>query len=128
MTSHEKTQLLALFDNVGKWCQGCEALDPSGSAVRYDDETAAAWDIVGGMCHLFGWRRARELFGQLHRHISGRQRTHCDPNEDITAMAALFDFNDAFDTTYEKVVATLEGLPVWRGRPSSVGRNLMCET
>ncbi|UCC31169.1 MAG: hypothetical protein JSU86_02615 [Phycisphaerales bacterium] len=128
MTSDEKTQLLALFDNEGKWCQGCEALDSSGNAVRYDDETAVAWDIVGGVCHLFGWRRARELFGQLHRHISGRQRTHCDPNEDISAMAALFDFNDAFETTYEKVVATLEGLPVWRGRSSSVEKNPMCET
>ena len=32
-------------------------------------------------------------------------------------MTALLDFNDASETSYEKVVATVEGLPVWQGRP-----------
>jgi hypothetical protein len=125
---HEKEQLLDLFADEGKWCQHCEARDPNGDPVRYDDETAVAWDIAGGICHLFGWRRARELFGQLHRHIGGPQRLPYDRDEHISAMAALFDFNDAFDTTYEKVVGTLRDLQVWRGRPSFVGRDPMCET
>ena len=121
MTADEKGQMLDLLADEGKWCQHCEARDQDGSPVRYDDQRAVAWDIVGGMCHLFGWRRARELFGQLHRHIRGPQRTPYDRKEDIAAMAGLFDFNDASDMTHDKIVATLQGLPVWRGRPSFVG-------
>jgi hypothetical protein len=128
MMEHEKEQLLGLFASEAKWCQHCEARDPDGNPVRYDDKTAVAWDIAGGICHLFGWRRARELFRQLHRHIDGPQRPHCDRDEHIAAMAALFDFNDALDTTYAKVVRTLQDVRVWHGRPSFVGRNPMCET
>ncbi len=128
MMPHEKTQLLALLDTERSWCQGCEAQDPCGDPVRYDDENAVAWDIVGGTCRLFGWRRACELFGQLHRHISGRRKSLYSENEDIAAMVALFDFNDAINTTYEKVVAALQSMPVWRGRPALAGRDAMCET
>lgn len=119
MMADEKDQLLDLFANETQWCQHCEAQDQNGDPVHYDDEAAVAWDIVGGMCHLFGWRRARELVRQLHRHIGGRQGLGWSQDADIAAMSGLFDFNDASDTTYEKVVAALQDLPVWRGRLSS---------
>lgn len=125
MMPEEKTQLLALFDSESKWCQGSEALDVDGEPVRYNDESAVAWDLVGGMCHLFGWHRARTLFAQLIRHIVGRQRPQFDRDEQIAAMSALFDFNDAIDTTYAKIVATLQGVPVWHGRPSLVDADPM---
>ena len=37
----------------------------------------------------------------------------------MAAMADVLDFNDASDTTYEKVVTTIQDLPVWRGRAAS---------
>ena len=113
MMLDEKERLLALFDDESRWCQNSEARNESGEAISYTDETAVAWDIVGGMCHLFGWRRACQLFGQMHRHIGGPQRILHGQSEDMVAMAALLDFNDAHDTTYEKVVAMIRGMPVW---------------
>ncbi|MCH7527071.1 MAG: hypothetical protein IID39_06520 [Planctomycetes bacterium] len=114
----EKKRLLALFDDESKWCQDSEACDHSGQPVSYDDETAVSWDLVGGLCHLFGWERASELFGQLHRHVVGWQKNRNGPVEEGRAMAALLDFNDAVDTTYESIVAMLEGIPAWRDRAS----------
>ncbi len=35
-------------------------------------------------------------------------------------MAALFDFNDDDDTTYEMMIGRLRELPVWRGGRSSI--------
>ena len=128
MMSNEKTQLLSLFSEEGRWCQGAEAVDRDGNPVRLSDETAVAWDIVGGVCHLFGWQRARKLFVQLQRHICGRQKTHYNRDEEMAAMAALLDFNDASETSYEKVVATFEELPVWQGRPSLVGLDTRLDT
>jgi hypothetical protein len=116
---HEKQQLLSLFDSEAKWCQGSEALDPQGNPVRYNDGAAVAWDLVGGMCHLFGWSRARELFGQLNRHIAGRQRPSPNRDDEIVAMAALFDFNDRGNTTFQRIVTVLEGMPVWHGRSNT---------
>ena len=116
MMPDEKDRLLALFDNQNKWCQLHEARDGQGNQVPYSDEAAVAWDVVGGMCRLFGWRRACQLFGQLSRHISGTQKTRFGQDEDMIAMAALFDFNDAADTTYEKVMSMLTDMPIWRGK------------
>ena len=127
MMLHEKTALLALFDGEGKWCQGYEALDPDGSPVRYDDDTAVSWDIVGGMCHLFGWRRACELFGQLHRHITGERASHYSRNDVMVAMAALLDLNDAVDTSYERVMETLRSMPIWHGHSMPTKGDAMCE-
>ena len=119
MMPDEKEQVLALFNEKNKWCQLCEARDGHGNPVPYNDETAVAWDIVGGMCRLFGWRRACQLFGQMSRHIGGAQRTRFGQDEEMIAMAALFDFNDATDTTYEKVMAMLQDMPIWRGKSAS---------
>ena len=116
MKPDEKRDLLALFDAEAKWCQGSEARDIHGQPVRYDDATAVAWDLVGGMCRLFGWRRATQLFGQLERCIGEQTPVAFGRDEDIAAMAALFDFNDASDTTYDKIVQALESMPVARGR------------
>ena len=126
MMPDEKERLLTLFDDASKWCQNCEARDGSGNPVSYTDETAVAWDIVGGMCRLFGWRRACQLFGQMHRHIGGPQRILYGQSEDMVAMAALFDFNDAGDTTFDKVVVMIRDMPVW-GRTLSAEKPTSCE-
>ncbi len=119
MTQDEKNKLLDLLGNEGKWCRETDARDEQGDPVHYDDEKAAAWDVVGGMCRLFGWSRACELFGQVARHFTGSQppRTLQDP--EMGAMAVLQDFNDDQNTTYTSVMAQLQGLPVSQGRPSS---------
>jgi hypothetical protein len=118
MTPDEKEKLLTLFAQENRWCRGCEARDGVGDPVCYDDKAAVAWDLVGGICHLFGWTRGRELFGQIHRHIGGRPGPRRGQDEAMAAMAALFDFNDSLDTTYDKVMATLQEMPVWRGKLS----------
>ncbi|MGD2108661.1 MAG: hypothetical protein PVI86_04650 [Phycisphaerae bacterium] len=108
--------MLALFDDEQRWCTGCEARDGEGEPVTYNDEAAASWDIVGGLCHLFGWRRACQLFEQVHRHIVGPSAVRFRQNSDMLAMGALCDYNDASTTTYETLLSTLEAMPVWRGR------------
>lgn len=121
MISDEKTRLLDLFATESRWCQHSEARDGSGEPVRYDDEAAVAWDLVGALCRLFGWQRACSLFGHVDRHVSGQRRAPNSRNEQIAAMAALLDFNDAADTTYDTVMGALRSLPVWRGRSSAAG-------
>jgi len=128
MMSNEKTQLLSLFSEESRWCKGSEAVDRHGNPVCLSDDAAVAWDIVGGVCHLFGWQRARKLFVQLQRHIFGRQKPHYNRDQEMAAMAALLDFNDASETSYEQVVATFERLPVWQGRPSVVGADTSPDT
>ena len=120
MRQDEKDRLLGLFDDQRRWCREVDARDDQGNAVHYDDPAAVAWDIVGGMCHLFGWRRACELFAQMTRHVVGSppgSRWSTDPQ--MLAMAALQDFNDRPDTTFELVVAKLREAPVWSRKPSS---------
>jgi hypothetical protein len=116
MMQEEKDNLLALFSGEGRWCREVEAQDDKGEAVRFDDETAVAWDLVGGMCYLFGWKRASKLFGPLSRYVAGRRLALSYENNDIHAMTALVNFNDAQDTTFEMIVAKLQELPVWHGR------------
>ncbi len=123
MMPEEKEQLLQLFDDVKCWSQGAEARDDSGEPVSYSDKTAVAWDIVGGLCHLFGWRRACQLFEQLHRHMAGLSVMDAGRESDVAALSALLDFNDAADTTHERVMAMLREMPVWRGRPAAEGEN-----
>ena len=125
MIEDEKDRLLDLFADEQRWCQHAEAMNQEQDPVRYDDESAAAWDLVGGLCYLFGWPRARQLFGELEGHIVGRPGTASDLDADIAAMTALVEFNDARDTTYDKVMATLRELEVRPGRSSSDDRNSM---
>lgn len=115
MTQNEREQLLNLFVDKQRWSQGSEARTESGDPVSFDDDSASAWDLVGGLCKLFGWKRANQLFDQLHRHIIGQ--TFDSPNQasDSSAMSALIDYNDASDTTYEKMMATLRDIPAWGG-------------
>lgn len=118
MMQHEKDELLALFESSGKWCQRVEARDRRGNPVHYGDATATAWDIVGGMCFLFGWDRAFSLFLQVSRHFTGSQRSRTTRNREIAAMVSLQDFNDRHDTTYEEVIDKMRGMPVYCPRPS----------
>jgi hypothetical protein len=126
MMQEEKDKLIALFENEHRWCSSADAQDEGGQAVHFDDKTAVSWDLVGGLCHLFGWKRACKLFGPLSRHFSGKQRTtglrHFSTNEnnEILAMTALLDFNDHPDTSYELIVSKLQELPVWHGRTAPI--------
>ena len=121
MMQEEKDKLIALFDNRHRWCQGFDASDGKGNSVHYNDEQAVSWDLVGGLCHLFGWKRASELFEPMSRHVSGR-RYNDSPmhSKEIAAMTALFDFNDDEETTHERIVSSLRELPVWHGRRAAI--------
>jgi len=110
----EKHNLLSLFADKQRWCQEAEARDEAGEAVRYDDPSAVAWDITGGICLLFGWRRALELFSQLDRHLHNVKRDHCwGANPAIASMVAIQNHNDESGTTYEMIIEWLETMPVW---------------
>lgn len=117
MIQDEKDKLIALFGDERRWCRGHDAADAEGHAVHYDDEQAVSWDLVGGLCHLFGWKRACTLFEPISRHLSGRRPLKWSiKNLQITAMTSLLNFNDDADTTHELVMARLRDLPVWHGR------------
>lgn len=118
MMQHEKDELLALFENESKWCRNVEARDRRGNPVHYSDAAAAAWDLVGGMCCLFGWDRAMSLFVQVGRHITGAQRCRTRRDREIAAMVSLQDFNDRPDTTYDGIMERLRTMPVYCPRPS----------
>jgi hypothetical protein len=122
MTRNEKDNLLTLFEKESRWCQHVEARDERGRPVHYRDKKAVAWDVVGGMCFLFGWERACALFKEVERHVSGLQRypTYGDP--EMAAMASLHDFNDKRNTTHNLIMAKLRGVPVHhRGRSPLAG-------
>lgn len=118
MIQDEKDRLIAFFDVESNWCRGMDAVDADGNAVHYDDDAAVSWDIVGGLCHLFGWKRACKLFEPMSRHFAKRRHlaTAFQPNTEMVAMSALFDFNDDDGTTHELFMDRLRGLPVWHGR------------
>ena len=121
MIQEEKDKLIAFFEHEGRWCQGVDATDDSGHAVHYDDEQAVSWDLVGGLCHLFGWKRACELFEPVSRHVAGRRHLNSPSrNSEMAAMSELFDFNDRRETTHQLVMDRLRGLPVWHGRRASI--------
>ena len=101
---------------------GVEARDGQGAPVRYDDESASAWDVTGGMCFLFGWQRACELFPQLEQHVTGRPRNRrFVQSPAIDSMRVLQDFNDSGDTTYDVFVGHLQSMPVWRTNREPTG-------
>ena len=120
MMQHEKDRLLALFENESRWCQCVEARDERGDPVRYNDATATAWDVAGGMCFLFGWERACKLFLQVDRDITGLKQRNGLRNREIAAMTSLQDFNDKDDTTYDLVMARLRDLRVYYRKPASL--------
>ncbi len=119
MLQDEKDKLLTLFETEVQWCREVDARDAEGSPVHYDDTTAVSWDLVGGICHLFGWHRACDLFGQVARHLLGPQKPHFNRDAQMAAMAALQDFNDKPETTYDMFMDALKGLPVWQGKPAA---------
>jgi hypothetical protein len=117
MMPSEKEELLALFDREQRWCQDAEACDLEGNAVQFDDAAAVAWDITGALCRLFGWERARVLFGQLERHINGKRRPHWyNQSPEIESMLALQDYNDRADTSFDRMLGQLGTMPVWHGK------------
>ncbi len=113
MMQEEKDRLLALFSERSAWCQDCEARNRRGEPVRYDDGTAAAWDLVGGMCRLFGWERARSMFLHVAHHMAGWRRERFVRDPESLAMTALLNYNDQPGTTYDHIVGGLRSLPVW---------------
>ena len=118
MMQAEKDKLLTLVDSERRWCQDAEARDADGNPVRYDDDTAVAWDITGALCHLFGWQRACALFVQFNRHVNGKSKTERWPMGDarIKSMAALQDFNDLASTTFGELRGRIETMRVWQER------------
>jgi hypothetical protein len=120
MLQHEKEKLLELFESKSRWCQHVEARDKRGHPVHYNDATAAAWDVVGGMCFLFGWERACQLFMQVGRHVAGVKPVHGLRDREMAAMASLVDFNDRHGTTHELVITSLRDLRVYSRKPSTV--------
>jgi len=123
MMPEEKDQLLALLDHEDRWCREAEAQDADGEGVRFDDEAAVAWDITGALCRLFGWPRACVLFGQFDRHIHGRRTAWSWPPRDLEldAMAALQEFNDRAETTFEVMREQIGTMPVWHGGLRTAG-------
>jgi hypothetical protein len=123
MMPEEKRRLLEWLDSGSRWCQHVEAQDSNANPVHYDDATAAAWDITGALCRLFGDKRAGILFAQLDRHFHGKRRALGWPPRDkeLDGMVALQDFNDRVDTTFEIVRARLETAPVWTSERSTNG-------
>jgi hypothetical protein len=131
MMAEEKAEVLVLFEHADRWCRDAEAHDANGEAVHYDDESAVAWDITGGLCRLFGWQRACVLFGQVDRHIHGKRPVSGWPARDpeLDAMVSLQAFNDREDTTFEMVRERLESMPVWHRGPelNAVGQEQEAE-
>lgn len=113
MMQDEKDKLLALFENESRWCQRVEARDERGNPVHYNDAAATAWDVAGGLCFLFGWERACQLFVQVGQQVTGLKRGHGLRNREMAAMASLQDFNDKRDTTYDLVMARLRDMRVY---------------
>ncbi len=116
MTEAEKAAILGLFCIPAKWCQGNEAANAAGDAVRYDDPTAVAWDLTGGICVLLGWERSLELFPQLEGHCIQQPRGPEKARSGIASMIELQNFNDDANTTYEMVFERLQTIPVPIGR------------
>ena len=122
MLPAEKDELLAFFENERRWCTEAEALDAYGRPVKFHDPFATAWDVTGAMCYLFGWTRARTLFGQLERHIHKRRRIPgISRDAAIESMVTLQAYNDRPETAFEVLLTLLETMPVWTGvsRPSN---------
>lgn len=119
MMPAEKQTLLELLHHESCWCQHVEARDLASNPVHCDDPAATAWDLSGAILHLFGDRRAVELYRQLDRHIS-RARRAPDRFSDLAldAMVALQAFNDRADTTFEVLRARLSAIPVWTNKTS----------
>lgn len=114
MTEREKKDLLELFSIPANWCQETEARNWEGNSVRYDDPSAVAWDLTGGVCRLFGWDRAMELFPVMERHMVGRKPETSTANPGIASMVNLQEFNDSTDTSFDVLLHRLQGLPVSR--------------
>jgi len=124
MMQYEKDRMLALFENESRWCQSVEARDERGNPVHYNDQAATAWDVTGGMCFLFGWGRACKLFAQVGRHVTGLQRRRDLCDRVMTSMVSLQDFNDSRDMTYDRVMAKLRDMPVYRREASVLSARL----
>lgn len=94
-----------------RWCQSAEARRADGQAVTYCDPEAAAWDLTGAVCRLFGWRRACELFIQIDQRLHPPTGAGAG-GDPIAAMICLQSWNDDPQTSHPDLVAVLERLPV----------------
>lgn len=118
MMQNEKERLIDLFTSSSRWCQQVEARDATGAPVCYHDTRATSWDLVGGMCRLFGWERAQRLFPHVGRNVAGLKRPRADfRDHQMAAMSALLDFNDEGHTTHSLIMARLHEMPVYYRDP-----------
>jgi hypothetical protein len=117
VTQKEKDRLLSMFSPPEKWCKGMEACDSSGESVHYNDPAAAAWDLSGCVCLLFGWDRAAQLFPQIERHLLNGKQVAQIPNVAIAAMVALQEFNDRPEMTHQELLERMQTMPVWSRGP-----------
>lgn len=115
MTPVEKKKLLKFFAEEDRWCRDAEACDARGNFVKFSDSRAVAWDLTGGLCRLFGWKRASVLFVQIERHLLGRGDCHSHAARgEIPSMVALQAYNDREDLTFQELSSRLASIPVWR--------------
>jgi hypothetical protein len=117
MTPKEHELLLSTFSLPARWCKEAEARDDDGESVSYHDPRAVAWDLTGGVCSLFGWNRAMELFPQLARHMLDHRAECRGSTASIACMVALQEFNDSPDTTHGVLLARLRRVPIWARGP-----------
>lgn len=113
MNTEELDRLRDLFSNSNRWCKNAEARSARGVAVRYGDPDAVAWDLTGGLCLLFGWRRACDLFRQIDRHLNRHRSLRWrvqDPH--IESMLALQEFNDGDHMNHQTLMERLASMPV----------------
>lgn len=134
MVADEKSRILTLFSRKSAWCRNAEARDEDGTPVQYDDPRAVSWDLPGGLCHLFGWRRTSVLLPQIERHITGKKRPYrYDEDPVIASLVALQTYNDCAETDYDSIHTALASMPVWAGAgrlPEATAQNVgsECET
>lgn len=115
MKLEEKRTLLRIFSNEQSWCKHAEARDRRGNPVKYDDASAVSWDLVGGMCHAFGWKRASQLFAEMWNFDNAPSRRYWTRQDKAyMAMAKMMDFNDHAETSFLNIVARIKDIKPWR--------------
>lgn len=114
MTNEERQAILDLLTDEAHWCQDYEARDDAGKPTCFDADDAVAWDLTGALCRLFGWDRACALFGQIDRHINGKQTpVLLSRDTGIGAMVALQTFNDHPERTFAEIRNCIDSMPIW---------------
>jgi hypothetical protein len=116
----ERDRLVELLASANRWCRGAEARTAGGSPVRYSDPDAAAWDLTGALCRLFGWQRACILFGQIDKHLRRYRSLHWRVHDEhIESMRGLQEMNDDPGTDHQWLIQRLGSIPAFERPPSA---------